>query len=209
MPISVLIVDDHPVVRDGLTAMLATSLDFEVVGAAATGSEAIRLSMKFTPDVALMDLELPPTNGIQTIADLRSCSPRTKILVFTAFRDDERVIGAVTAGAQGYLLKGTPRGQLFDTIKAIHAGSKVFERDIARALVRHIRAPDQALLTARQLEVIGLVGRGLSNREIANLMRITERTVKYHLATIFDKLGVGNRTEAVATAMRLRLIKPP
>jgi DNA-binding NarL/FixJ family response regulator len=207
MTISLLIVDDHPVVRDGLAAMLATEREFEVCGVAATGAEAVSLALRTPPNVALIDLELPPTSGIETIRNVLACSPLTRILVFTAYKNDERVLGAVQAGAHGYLLKGTPRIQIFDAIRAVAAGETVFDGEVAHVLSRRPRAEEHQLLTQRQLQIVELLAQGQSNKEMAGELHISERTVKYHLGAIFDRLGAGNRTEALAAAMRAGLLR--
>ena len=207
MPISLLIVDDHPVVRDGLAAMLATEPDFEVIGAASSGTEAVRLAMRHSPQVALIDLELPPTNGIEAISNVLACSPQTRVLVFTAYKNDERVFGAVEAGAHGYLLKGTPRNQIFEAIRAIQAGQTAFDSEVAQVMARRGRSGKKDVLTERQQEIVQLLVRGLSNREMAQELQISERTVKYHLGAVFDRLGANNRTEAVAAAMDMGLVR--
>jgi DNA-binding NarL/FixJ family response regulator len=206
MTISLLLVDDHPVVRDGLAAMLSTQEDFDVAGAAANASEAVGLAIRTRPDVALIDLELPPTSGIEAIANVLAVSPQTRVLVFTAYKNDERVLGAVDAGAHGYLLKGTPRNEIFEAIRAVHTGKTVFEGEVARVIGRK-SAPATEVLTDRQQQVVQLLVHGLSNKEMALQLRISERTVKYHLAAVFDRLGVGNRTEAVAAAMQSGLVR--
>ncbi len=206
MTISLLIVDDHPVVRDGLAAMLATEQDFNVVGAASSGTEAVSLVLRHSPHVALVDLELPPTSGIEAIKDILTYSPQTRILVFTAYKNDERVLGAVAAGAHGYLLKGTPRTKIFDAIREIHAGGTVFDSEVAQ-VVRQRRTPKREVLTDRQQEIMQLLFQGLSNKEMALQLRISERTVKYHLGAVFDRLGASNRTEALATAMKSGLLR--
>lgn len=207
MTISLLIVDDHPVVRDGLAAMLATEDDFDVVGAAASGTEAVSLALRYSPQVALVDLELPPTSGVETIQDILTYSPQTRVLVFTAYKNDERVLGAVAAGAHGYLLKGTPRTRIFEAIRSVHAGGTVFDSEVAQVLVRRRRAPKREVLTDRQQQIMQLLLQGLSNKEMALQLRISERTVKYHLGAVFDRLGASNRTEALATAMKSGLLR--
>lgn len=207
MTISLLIVDDHPVVRDGLAAMLATEPDFDVVAAAGSGTEAVSLALRHMPQVALVDLELPPVSGVQTIGDILTYSPRTRVLVFTAYKNEERVLGAVAAGAHGYLLKGTPRTKIFEAIRAVHAGGTVFDSEIARVLVRQRRPSKREVLTGRQQQIMQLLLQGLSNKEMAQQLRISERTVKYHLGVVFDRLGASNRTEALATAMKSGLVR--
>lgn len=207
MTITLLLADDHPVVREGLAAMLSTEDDFDVVGVASSTIEAVGLAIRTHPDIALIDLEMPPTSGIEAISNVIAVSPKTRILAFTAYKNEERVLGAVNAGAHGYLLKGTPRNEIFVAIRAVHAGATVFEGEVARIVARRLE-PAHELLTDRQQEVMQLLIHGLSNREMALRLRISERTVKYHLAAVFDRLGVVNRTEAVAAAMQLGLVHP-
>lgn len=204
--ISILIVDDHPVVREGLAAMLSVVDRFTVVGEAATGIEAVREAARTHPDVAIIDLELPPTDGIATIRDVRACSPQTRVLVFTAFRNDERVMGALKAGAHGYVLKGTPRHQLFEAIETVHRNKTSYQSEVAQVVFRQASMRGRSLLTDRQQAIVRLLAEGMSNREMATALQIRERTVKYHLAALFDRLGVNNRTEALVVAMKMGLI---
>jgi DNA-binding NarL/FixJ family response regulator len=163
--------------------------------------------MRRLPDVALVDLELPPASGIEAIANVLACSPQTRVLVFTAYKNDERVIGAIEAGAHGYLLKGTPRQQIFDAIRSVASGETVFDSAVAQILGRRSQASKPELLTPRQAEIVALLAEGQSNREMAARLHISERTVKYHLGALFNRLGAGNRTEALAAAMRAGLVK--
>lgn len=211
MATRILVVDDHPVVREGLVAMLGTEPAFDVVGEAANGDEAASAAANLRPDVVLMDIELPPTDGIEATAAVLEACPSARVIVFTAFDSEERIVNALRAGAQGYLLKGVPREELFAAIRTVSAGGTTLQPEVAAKLARRVamgepRAPQ---LIPRQLEVLRLLSRGAANKEIARALGVGERTVKYHLAGIFERLDVGNRTEAVTAAIRLGLIAPP
>jgi DNA-binding NarL/FixJ family response regulator len=218
--IRLLVADDHPIVRDGLVAVLGTQPDLLVVGAAATGAEAVELAGALKPDVALLDLEMPEMNGAEALRQIRSAYPSIRAIVFTAFDTDERIMEAVRAGAQGYLLKGAPREEIFRAIRVVHSGGSLLHPVAASSLLRHIRegadtdaseekprhdAPVQAL-TSREIEVLRLLSRGLQNKEMATELNVSIRTVKFHISSILSKLGAGNRTEALAIAIRQGLV---
>lgn len=208
--IRILLADDHPVVRDGLVAILSTQSDFEVVGEAGNGRYAIQLVQELNPDLILLDLEMPEMDGVETLQILRSENPDVRVIVFTAFDTDERILTAVQAGAQGYLLKGVPRQALFNAIRVVYNGGSLLQPIIASKLLRQVSqepAPSVETLTPRELEVLALLAQGLQNKEIATELVISERTVKFHVSAILNKLDVGNRTEAVAVAAQRGLIK--
>ncbi|GAB4454889.1 MAG: response regulator transcription factor [Anaerolineae bacterium] len=210
-PIRILVADDHPVVRDGLVAILGTQPDFEIVGEAGTGAEAVERARELRPDVMLLDLEMPELDGVEVLRRLSQSNPEVRVIVFTAFDTDERILGAVQAGAQGYLLKGAPRKELFDAVRVVHAGGSLLQPVVASKLLRQVSHPAQVneaeALTLRELEVLRLVAQGLQNKEIAVALVISERTVKFHVSSIMGKLGAGNRTEAVRLAAQQGLIE--
>jgi len=208
--IRILVADDHPVVREGLIAMLSTQADFEIVGEAAHGEEVVQKAQALRPDVVLLDLEMPKMDGVEALRQLRETAPEVRALVFTVFDTDERIIEAVRAGAQGYLLKGAPRSEVFKAIRIVSQGGSLLEPVVAAKVLRHMSAdtPQHTpqTLTPRESEVLQCLGRGLTNKEIAEALFISERTVKFHVSAILDKLGAGNRTEAVTLAAHRGLL---
>ena len=208
-PIRLLIADDHPVVRDGLRAMLATQQDMEVVGEAATGTEAVARARALRPDVVLMDLQMPQLDGPRAIATLRDKEPGVRVLVLSTFGSDADITRAVDAGATGYLLKDAPREQLFGAIRAAAKGESVLSPSVATRVLGRMRAPAEEALSPRELEILQAVARGLSNKEIGRRLYVSEATVKTHLLRLFGKLGVDDRTAAVTVALDRGIIRLP
>ena len=212
--IRLLIADDHPVVRDGLSAILGTQPDFEVVGEAASGAETVECMKRLHPDVLLLDLEMPGMDGVEALRRIREANPDARAIIFTAFDTDERILSAVQAGAQGYLLKGAPREELFRAIRVVHAGGSLLQPVVTTKLLRQIaqnEAPAPSgpdVLTPREVEVLQLLAKGYQNKEIAVRLVISERTVKFHVSSILNKLGAGNRTEALRAAIQQGLVEP-
>jgi two-component system, NarL family, response regulator LiaR len=240
--IRILLADDHPIVREGLRAVLETQPEFEVIAEAANGDETLRLSRTLQPDIILLDLEMPFMDGVETIRRLhlqhsqhaqqaqQSGQSMPRIIVFTAFDNDERIIHAVQAGADGYLLKGAPRDEIFNAIRVTIKGGSLLQPIVASKLLRHMGQqslpgspvqpsppssnaapnahglPPQESLTERELEVLNLLAQGMPNKEIAAHLVISERTAKFHVSSIMGKLGATNRTEAVSLAAQRGLI---
>ncbi|MFD7511933.1 response regulator [Streptomyces sp. NPDC059853] len=199
LPISLLIVDDHPVVRDGLRGMFAASPDFTVLGEAADGPAGVELAQRLAPDVVLMDLRMPGGGGVAAIRELVRRRLGSKVLVLTTYDTDSDTLPAIEAGATGYLLKDTPRDELFAAVRAAAEGRTVLSPAVATRLVSRVREPVGEALSTRERQVLGLVAKGSSNREIAAELFISEATVKTHLAHLYTKLGVNDRAAAVAT----------
>lgn len=211
--IRILVADDHPVVRDGLVAILSTQEDLQVVAEAGNGSEVLTRANQTSPDVILLDLEMPEMDGVATLRRLREDDPDARVIIFTAFDTDERILAAVQAGAQGYLLKGAPRDEVFNAIRVVHGGGSLLQPVVASKLLKQMTQGQDAdpteveSLTPRELEVLQLLAQGLQNKEIATELVISERTVKFHVSSILGKLGAGNRTEAVAIAAQQGLVE--
>ncbi len=206
MTIRLLIADDHPVVRDGLRGMLASEADFEVVGEAASGAEAVLLTERERPDVVLMDLQMPGVDGATATAEITERFPDTRVLVLTTYDTDADILRAVEAGATGYLLKDAPRERLFPAIRSAARGETVLAPTVATRLVNRMRVPAEEALTSREIEVLELVAKGSSNADVAASLFISEATVKTHLLHIFGKLGVDDRTAAVVSALERGII---
>lgn len=207
--INVLIVDDHPVVRDGLVAILERQADITIVGEAGSGPEAVAKARETKPDIVLMDLQLPGFSGAVATHEIRAALPVTRVIVLTAYDTDEGILEAVKAGASGYLLKGTPKAELIQAIRVVAVGGSLLQPDqMARIFEKaHGPAPDPNELTEREREVLELMTDGLRNKEIGDILGITERTVKFHSGVIFQKLSVSGRSEAIAVALKTGLIK--
>jgi DNA-binding NarL/FixJ family response regulator len=210
--IRILIADDHEMVREGLAGMLNTQGDLQVVGTACDGLDAVRQAESLEPDVTLMDLDMPNMNGAVAIRQIRERRPDARIVVLTAYDTDERILDAIEAGAQGYILKGTPRDELFRAVRVVHQGGSLLEPSVAAKLLGRVgqllrRDDGPDALTDREMEVLQLVVRGYRNTEIAERLYITERTVKFHAGIIFQKLNVSSRSEAIAVAIQRGLVR--
>jgi len=202
-PIRILIVDDHPIMRIGITALIASSKEMEVVAQAANGEEALALHALHQPDITLMDLRLPGISGVETIRTIRCQSPKARFIVLTTYDGDEDIFQAMEAGAAGYLVKGMPQEMLVNAVKRVHAGGQYLPPPMSKVLAS--RMPDSSL-SHREREVLGLLAKGKSNREIASDLGISEATVKCHVSVILMRLDASDRTQAVVIALQRGLI---
>lgn len=207
-PIRILIADDHPVVRDGLRGMFTGEPDFEVVGDAANGRDAVDRVQTFDPDVVLMDLRMPEMDGVAAIRTLTQLGARARVLVLTTYDTDRDVLAAIGAGATGYLLKDAPRDELFRAVRAAAHGDTVLAPSAAAHLMGQVRDPKPSTLTARELEILRLVADGTTNQQAAQRLFVSEATVKTHLLHTYAKLGVKDRAAAVAAAYNRGLLTP-
>jgi two-component system, NarL family, response regulator len=198
-PIRVLVVDDHPIVRDGVSASIRGQADMELCGEAETAEGAVSLFAKLRPDITLMDLRLHDSSGIDAVAEIRRGFPTARIIVLTTYQGDVQALRALRAGAMGYLLKSSLRRDLISTIRAVHSGLKVIPPDIATAMAVHVTNDE---LSTRELEILRHVAIGLSNKLIASRLSLSPDTVKSHVANILVKLGANDRTHAVTIAVR-------
>lgn len=205
--VRIVIADDHPIFRAGVQGLLSAQEDFQIVGEAANGKEAVQIVKHLLPDVLLIDLQMPELDGVGAIRQLKDVAPNTRILVLTTYDSDGDILRAVEAGATGYMLKDTPREELFRAIRATARGESVLSPAVASKLVSRSRGPVERSLSARELEVLTLVARGVSNKIIGKDLRISEATVKTHLIHIFAKLGVDDRTAAVTAAMERGMLR--
>jgi DNA-binding NarL/FixJ family response regulator len=206
-PIRLVIVDDHPVVRDGLRGVFTGDPAFEVIGEAGDGAEAIALIRSRGADVALMDLRMPGMGGVETIAELGRTAPLVRVLVLTTFDTDADVLPAIEAGATGYLLKDSPREELVRAVRAAHRGDSVLAPSVAGRLMGRVREPVREVLSHREVEVLRLVASGASNRDAAAQLFVSEATVKTHLLHVYGKLGVRDRAAAVAEGYKRGLLR--
>jgi NarL family two-component system response regulator LiaR len=207
-PIAVLVVDDHPVVRQGLRTFLGLQEGIELAGEAADGAEAVARSEELLPDVVLLDLVLPEVDGIEAIRRIRATSPATKVIVLTSHAADEQIFPAIKAGAAGYLLKDVEPSELAEAIRRVHGGEALLHPAVAARVVRELADAGDAAdsLTERELEVLRLIARGLSNKAIALELGVSEKTVKTHVSNILAKLHLADRTQAALYAVRRRLV---
>ena len=201
--IRVLIVDDHPVVRAGLTSMLGTQSDISVVGSASSGEEALEILARSSIDILLLDLRMPGTNGIATLLAIKHQSIPVRAIVLTSYETDEDIYRAVHAGASGYLLKDTPLRKMLDAIHTVHAGNRYLPGHIASRLAERMMRSN---LTARELEILKMLTKGLTNKQIGHALTISENTVRNHVNSIIEKLDVCDRTEAATTAIQRGII---
>jgi DNA-binding NarL/FixJ family response regulator len=205
--IRLLIADDHPVVRAGLRGILDNQPDFEVVGEAADGAEAVALTGRLLPHVVLMDLRMPKMGGVEAIGRIKADHPGVHVLVLTTYDSDADILPAIETGATGYLLKDTPREELFEAIRAAAQGRPLLAPAVAARLMERMRGPAEEALSSREIEVLALVAKGANNREVAGQLFISEATVKTHLLHIYSKLGVADRTAAVTTALERGILR--
>jgi len=207
--ISVLIVDDHPVVRDGLRGMFSADARFTVLGEAGDGTEAVVAAERLRPDVILMDLRMPKTDGVTAIKELTKRGVAARVLVLTTYDTDRDVLPAIEAGATGYLLKDAPREELFRAVEAAAQGRAILSPAVATRLMKQMRQPDTVPLSQRELEVLELIAGGFTNREAAKRLFISEATVKTHLLHLYAKLGVNDRAAAVAAGFARGYLTSP
>jgi DNA-binding NarL/FixJ family response regulator len=201
--IRILIVDDHPVVRAGLTSMLATQAQFEVIGSASSGEEAMDMMRRDSPDVLLLDLRMPGMNGVETMLAMRTIETRARVIILTSFETDEDIYRAVLAGAQGYLLKDTSLREMADAIRTVHCGKRYIPRQIASRLAERMTRSN---LTTREIEILKMLAKGPTNKQIGHALGISDNTVRNHVNSIIEKLEVSDRTEAATTAIQRGII---
>ena len=208
--IRILLADDHTLMREGTKEILKNEEDLEVVGEAKDGEETVSLTQKLKPDVALVDIAMPKLNGIQVTKEIKKICPSTAVLILTAYDDDEYVFALLEAGAEGYLLKNARPSELINAIRAVYAGESALHPSIARKIVEHYVSPSHKpeqpeQLTQRELEILKLAAKGLSNKEIAETLFLSVRTVQGHMSNILAKLAASSRTEAVMQGLKKHL----
>jgi DNA-binding NarL/FixJ family response regulator len=204
--IRVLIVDDHPIVRSGIASVLASQPDFEIVGEASNGADAVEAARRVAPDLVLMDLRMPVQDGVDATAGILADRPATRVVILTTYASDGEVLRAIEAGAVGYLLKDVPHDELFRALRAVARGERYLAPVVTERLMSRYQQPARSSLTDRELDVLRCVARGEGNKQIAASLAIAEPTVKAHLVHIFEKLGVENRTAAANVARERGLI---
>jgi DNA-binding NarL/FixJ family response regulator len=202
--IRVLLADDHPLLREGIAALIGNQSDMQLIGEASNGREALEQFRKHHPDITLMDLQMPEMSGIDAISAIRGQFPDARIIILTTYTGDFQVSRALKAGARGYLLKGMLRQELLETIRAVHAGRKRLSAEVAAEIAEH--ATDD-VLTLREIDVLRLIAQGNANKEIAGKLSLTEETVKGHVKNILSKLGVNDRTHAVTIGLKRGIIE--
>jgi DNA-binding NarL/FixJ family response regulator len=203
--IRILCVDDHPLLRSGIAALLATQPDMEMVGEASSGNEAVQMHRRLNPDVTLMDLQMPDMSGLDAIIAIRSEKPTARIIVLTTYTGDVLAHRALKAGAQAYVLKSLVRTEILNTIRLVRAGEKQIQADVAAEMAKHT---GHALLTARELEVLRLVASGYANKAISAQLKINEETTKTHIKNVLAKLGARDRTHAVSLGLKRGILLP-
>jgi two-component system NarL family response regulator len=202
-PTRILIIDDHPVVRAGLTSMLGTQTQLEVIGSVSSGEEAIAILRTKDVDILLLDLRMPGMSGVDTLLALKSNGINARAIILTSFETDEDIYRAIQAGAQGYLLKDTPLREMVEAIRTVCAGKRYIPRQIASRLAERMMRSN---LTARELEILGMLAKGLTNKQIGHALGISQNTVRNHANSVIEKLDVSDRTEAATTAIQRGLI---
>jgi len=213
--ISIILADDHPLLRQALKYVLEKHDDFEIVAEASDGEEAVRLAVELVPDVVIMDISMPKLNGLEATRQIKTRCPRVAVLVLTVHDDSEHILGILEAGAAGYLTKSVFGDEVIHAIRSVVAGDTVLSPNVScqlmkralRYVTKPVRLRDGEKLSKRELQILGMAARGLSNREIAERLEITQRTVKSYLTELFSKLNVRSRTEAVLFALRTGMIK--